>query len=480
MAVVHLRRAFAAALLALGLAGLLSGQSLAQNGPPVYVAPVTGIINPVQASYVDRVIADAERAGAAAVVLELDTPGGLDGAMRQIIQSILRSSVPVIVYVAPPGARAASAGVFITYAAHVAAMAPNTNIGSAHPVAVGEGGEVQMSDEMKAKVTNDAVAYIRGLAERRGRNADWAERAVRESVNVSASEAVQQHVVDLQASDVRQLLTLVDGGQVEVVNGTVTLHTAGAPIQRVEMNAIERLLHVISDPTIAYILLSLGTLGLILELSNPGQVLPGVVGGLSLLLAFYALGTLPVNFAGLLLIAFGFLLLVADVLSPTHGVLTVGGVLAFILGSLILFNTPDSAPFLHVSLAAIAAVAAILVAFSVFVLGAVARTRRRRVATGREALLGSVAEARTALNPAGYVHVEGALWRARAIGRPIEPGEKVRVVAMDGLQLTVAPVVESRPAETPEAGSVAAAVQPAEQPAEGRQDVLPEPSGSAR
>ena len=460
---VCLRRLVSALAVLLGLLGLAASAS-AQASGPVLVAPVTGIINPVQAGYVSRVIDQAEQRGAAAVVLEMNTPGGLDTSMRQIIQRMISSHVPVLVLVGPPGARAGSAGVYITYAAHLSAMAPDTNIGSAHPVSIGEGGESKISDEMKAKVTNDAVAYIRGLAERRGRNVDWAERAVRESVNVTASEAVQQGIVDLAAPDVRQLLEQANGRTVELAGTRTTLQTAGAPIERVEMGPFESFMHAISDPTIAYILLSLGSLGLMLELYNPGQVLPGVVGGLCLLLALYALGTLPVNYAGLLLIGFGFLLFVADIFSPTHGVLTAGGTIAFLLGSFLLFNTSDNAAYLRVSIPVILAMAAVLVGFFGFVVAAITRTRKRQVVTGREGLLGSRAVARTRLDPDGYVLLESELWRARSTARTVEPGESVRVLAIEGLALTVEPETAATPQPEPSAPTPASIDQPTESP----------------
>ena len=466
----RVRRSLYGLMVLIGLLLLAAGAS-AQDAGSVLVAPVRGIINPVQAGYVSRVIDQAEQQGAAAVVLQMDTPGGLDSSMRQIIQRILASRVPVIVYVAPPGARAGSAGVYIAYSAHVAAMAPNTNIGSATPVQVGEGGEVQLSDEMRAKITNDAVAYIRGLAERRGRNADWAERAVREGLNVTASEAVSQGVVDFQASDLDALLGQADGRSVETVAGPIVLQTAGVSIERTEMSAIEGFLHAISDPTIAYILLSLGSLGLMLELYNPGSLVPGVVGGLCLLLAFYALGTLPVNLAGLLLIAFGLVLFVADVISPTHGILTLGGLIAFVLGSLMLYNAPEGQPFLQVSMFAIAAVTLVVLGFSLFAVGAVTRTRHRKVVTGKEGLLGSFGEVRTPLAPAGIILAESELWQARTSGRALEPGERVRVVAVEGLRLTVEPAAE-------ELSEPAAEANPA-RPAESRSDApaaAPEPA----
>jgi membrane-bound serine protease (ClpP class) len=447
---LQIRRAFTVGLLVLGLVGLLGAAASAQSPGAVYVASVTGIINPVQAGYVDRVIDQAEEAGAAAVVIQLDTPGGLDKSMREINQRILAARVPVIVFVWPPGARAGSAGVYMTYSAHVAAMGPNTNIGSATPVMMGEGGEAQLSDEMKAKIQNDAIAYIRGLAERRGRNADWAEQAVRQGANVTAAEAVQQRIVDLQASDLQQLLERADGRTVDLASGPVPLRTAGAPVVPAEMNWVEQLLHVISDPTIAYILLGLGSLGLTLELYNPGSVVPGVVGGLCLLLAFYALGTLPVNYAGLMLLGFAFLLFIADLFAPTHGVLTVGGLIAFVLGSLMLFNAPEGAEFLRVSFGAIFTMAALFAGFFAFCVSAIVRGQRRHVTTGREGLLGQVAEVRTRLGPEGLVFVESELWRARTVGRAVEPGEDVRVLAVKGLELTVEPLsVEAPPAQAP-------------------------------
>jgi membrane-bound serine protease (ClpP class) len=445
----HLRRLICALALGLGLLGL-GGLAGAQSERSVVLAPVKGVINPVQAGYISRVIDQAEQAGAAAVVLQLDTPGGLDGSMRQIIQRMLASRVPIIVYVAPPGGRAGSAGAYITYAGHVAAMAPNTNLGSATPVQVGEGGEVRLSDEMRAKVTNDAVAYIKSLAEQRGRNAEWAERAVRQGENVTASEAAQLGVVDFVADDLASLLQQADGRTVQLSGGPVVLETAGAQIEPTQPSAIEGFLHAISDPTIAYILLSLGSLGLMLELYNPGSFLPGIVGGVCLLLAFYALGTLPVNLAGLLLLAFGLLLFVADVVSPTHGILTAGGLISFVLGSLMLFNAPDSAPYLQLSLPVVAAVALTVLGFSVVAVGSLARVRRKPVVTGREGLIGAPGLARTRLAPTGMVLVESELWQARTAGRSIEPGESVRVESLDGLVLTVRPESEqpAQPAAT--------------------------------
>ena len=435
-----------------GLAGVwlaaspATAQPAPAAGPPVLVGEIKGIINPVMAGYVSRVIDEAERANAAAVVFTLDTPGGLSDATRDINLRMLAARVPVIIYVAPDGARAGSAGVYITYAAHLAAMAPATNIGSATPVARGEDGEQQLSPEMRAKVTNDAVASIRALAEQRGRDAAFAERAVRDGANLEASQALRANVVNYLAADVPDLLRQIDGARVALASGEVTLRTADAPVQQAEMSPIEQFLLVITNPTIAYILLSLGSLGLILELYSPGSIFPGVVGGISLLLAFYALGTLPVNYAGLALLGFGLALVALEPFVASHGVLGLGGAVAFVLGSLLLVNVPDAAPFLRVSPAAIAATTALLLVFGLAVLGAVLAGRRRQVSTGREALVGAVGRARTDLAPGreGLVQVQGERWRAVA-GTAIRSGERVVVEGLTGLVLHVRPLASQPP-----------------------------------
>jgi membrane-bound serine protease (ClpP class) len=414
----------------------------------VVVGEIKGIINPVMASYVSRVIDDAEKSNAQAVVFTIDTPGGLSDAMRDINLRILASKVPVIVYVAPDGARDGSAGVYITYAAHLAAMAPTTNIGSATPVAMGDNGqEAQMSDEMKAKVTNDAVAGIRALAEQRGRNADWAEQAVRQGANLQATEALKQKVVNYVAPDMQDLLRQVDGAQVHLATGDTTLHTANATTRTAEMSALESFLLTITNPTIAYILLSMGSLGLLLELYNPGSVFPGVIGGICLLLAFYALGTLPLNFAGLALIAFGLVLFGLEPFLTAHGILAAGGAIAFVMGSLLLINVPDTEPFLRVSIFAIAAVTALFVAFFVVVVAAIIRSRRRKVVTGREGLLGATGVVRRAIEPgkSGIVLTQGELWRAVCPDGRLGVDDRVEVVGVDGLELRVRRVSEALP-----------------------------------
>jgi membrane-bound serine protease (ClpP class) len=397
----------------------------------VYVARVEGIIAPSLAEFFVSAIRKAEDGGAHAIIFELDTPGGLDTSMRIIIKEILRSPAPVIIYVSPSGARAASAGAFITIAAHVAAMAPGTNIGAAHPVQMG-GGEAD--EEMTRKVENDAAAYIRGLAERRGRNATWAEDAVRKSVSATATEALRLKVIDVVAENRADLLAKIDGRTVETGAGKITLKTKAARIVEVEMSFRDKILSVISNPTIAYILLILGMAGLYFELSTPGAVLPGVLGGICLILAFYAFQTLPINYAGLLLIILGVILFIAEVKVVSHGILTIGGIAALILGSLMLIDSP--APFLQISLSAILGVTAATTAFFVFAIGAVFRAHRRQPATGREGLVGQAGVARTRLNPDGLIFIRGEIWNATC-GEGVEPGEQVQVTSVAGLKLKV-------------------------------------------
>jgi membrane-bound serine protease (ClpP class) len=407
--------------------------------PEIVVGEIKGIINPVMATYVDRVVSDAERSNAVAVVFYMDTPGGLSDAMRDINLRILASRVPVMIYVAPDGARAGSAGVYISYAANLVGMAPATNIGSATPVAMDtNGGEAQMSPEMKAKVTNDAVAGIRALAEQRGRDPDFAERAVREGANLQASEALKANVINYIATDLPDLLRQADGARVHVSTGDITLRTTGVVTRRADMSAIESFLLTITNPTIAYILLSMGSLGLLLELYNPGSVFPGVIGGICLLLAFFALGTLPLNFAGLALIGFGLLLFGLEPFLTSHGILAAGGAASFVIGSLLLINAPDQ-PFLQISVVAIAGVTAVLLAFFLVIVTAVLSSRRHRVVTGREGMLGATGVVRRELEPGstGLVLVHGELWQAVAPDGRLSVGEPVIVQSMDGLLLTV-------------------------------------------
>jgi len=422
------------------LIGLLLAVSLtahAQTGSPrVDVLTIKGTINPVLTDYISRGIEQAEGTGANAVIIQMDTPGGLDTAMRDIIQSIINARVPVVVYVSPAGARAASAGAYITLSAHVAVMAPNTNIGAATPVALGSEGEAQMSEEMKRKVINDAIAYIRDLASRHGRNAEWAEKAVRDGVSATSQEALALNVVDMVASDLDTLIIQLDGRKVTLINGReVILNTRGAIINFVKMRLIEDFLYTIADPNIAYLLLSLAMLGIMVEIFNPGLIFPGIVGAISLLLAFFSLGVLPVNWAGVLLIALAFGLFIGEVLTTTFGLFTAGGVVSLVLGSLILFK--GASPLFRVDPWLIAAVTIVIAAAFAFVIQRAIRAHRKQAVTGREELIGKRAIVKVALDPEGTVFYKGELWSAISDKDRIKPGEEVIITAVDGLILHV-------------------------------------------
>lgn len=409
---------------------LLDGAPTA-GATTVAVATYDGVINPVAAEYLTHALTEAAAAGAEALVLKLDTPGGLDTSMRLMVKEILASDLPVVVWVAPEGARAASAGVFIALAAHVAAMAPGTNIGAAHPVAMGGG---EMDKTMASKVENDAAAYIRSIAEKRGRNVNWAERAVRASVSATEKEALALKVIDLVAPDLPRLLAAIDGREVVTAAGARRLATAGAAQHVIEMSTRLRVLRALSDPNVAYILMMLGVYGLIFELSNPGSILPGVVGAICLILAFYAFQTLPINYAGLLLILLALTLFVAEIKVMSYGLLTVGGIVALVLGSLMLIET--DLPFMRISLAVILPVALGTAVIVVVAVGSTVRAHRRPVVTGAETLIGAVGQARTDLAPRGQVQLHGELWEARAEA-PVARGDWVEVTGRDGLTLIV-------------------------------------------
>ena len=419
-----------AALLVAAVTGTVAAAA-ATRGPRVDVLTLDGVISPVTVRLVESAIERARADGSQALVIRLDTPGGLERSMRSIAQRILNAEVPVVVYVAPTGARAASAGVFITLAAHIAAMAPATNIGAAHPVAVGG----NVDKETLRKIENDAAAFIRTLALERGRNADWAEKAVRESVSVTEREALKLRVVDLVADSVPDLLEKIDGRTVKTTRGPVTLATRGVEVMPVEVGLRDRFLNVITDPNVAYILMMLGVLGLFFELSNPGVIVPGIIGGISLILAFYAFQSLPINFAGLLLILLGIVLLVAEIKVVSHGVLAIGGVIAMALGSLMLFDAPELSFRLSRWLL-LATVGAVAAAFLI-TMTAGARALRRPPMMGVHGMIGATGVARGALAPEGQVHIGGELWRAVADGGHVEDGRSVRVVDVEGLTLKV-------------------------------------------
>lgn len=399
---------------------------------------VQGVIDPVVARFVTTAIARAAEDRAELIVIRMDTPGGLDVSMREIVQSILSSPVPVAVYVAPPGARAGSAGVFITVAAHVAAMAPGTNIGAAHPVGIGG---VQIPSAQEEKIVNDAAAYIKALAARHGRNAAWAERAVRKSVSATDQEALKLKVVDLVARDLGELLGGIDGRAVATASGERVLHTRAATLRDRSMSLPERLLHALVDPNIAYLLLILGLWALVAEFSHPGLIVPGVSGVICLILAFVALGSLPVNWAGVALIVFAVALFLLDI-KVTGFALTAGGVVAFGLGSLMLYRpwkpASPAAPSFAVDLRLVAVTLLSLLAFFGFVVSKALRAQRAAVVSGVGALAGARGRAITPLAPSGTVLVRGEQWSAEAVGGRIDVGEEVTVLGSEGLRLRVA------------------------------------------
>lgn len=427
-----------AALLAL-VAGAAPVVAQATEPPEVRLLTIDGVINPLTARYLERELGEAA-SGATAVVLRLDTPGGLESSMRRMVEAILGAGVPVVVHVAPPGARAASAGMFLVLSAHVAAMAPGTNMGAAHPVTIG--GQ-QPDTTLAEKMVSDAAALARAIAQRRGRNADWAELAVRRSVSVTAREAVEIDVVDLVVEDLDALLARVDGRRVRTAAGVTVLRTAGARVVARPMSLPERILHAITDPNIAYLLTTIGIIGIIAELYNPGMIFPGVTGGIALILAFVAFGSLPVNWAGVALLALGIGLFIADLAAEGIGLLAVGGLVAFVLGSLMLYSplSPPSPamPEARVSPWLIAAVAAGMGALLLFVGRALLRARREPVAIGADALVGRVGVAESRLAPRGAVRIDSEVWSAAVEdgADAIARGEPVEVVGLEGVVLRV-------------------------------------------
>ncbi len=415
------------------LAGSLAAAPSEEKVPPIVVATYEGVINPVTAEYLHDALALAESLQAQAAVIQLDTPGGLDTSMRLIIRDISGSPFPVVVYVWPSGGRAASAGVFITLAAQVAVMTPGTNIGAAHPVAMGGG---EMDKTMKEKVENDAVAYIKSIAQQRGRNAKWAEDAVRKSVSVTENEALELKIIDLVAKDLPSLLDSLDGREVAMGAKTVVLRTKGAAVREFPIGWRLEMLKALSDPNIAYILMTVGTIGILAELYNPGAILPGVVGAISLILAFYSFQSLPVNYAGVLLMLLGIVLFILEVSVTSYGVLALGGVASMILGSLMLFKA--EAPFLKVSWAVILPVVTLATAFSLLVVGMGVRAMRGRPVTGQEGMVGLVGVARSDFSPHGQLLVRGELWDATS-SEPLKTGDLAEVVRVEGLKLHVKP-----------------------------------------
>ncbi|MDP7525084.1 MAG: nodulation protein NfeD [Dehalococcoidales bacterium] len=403
--------------------------------PTIDVLQAKGVINPVVADYIERGIEQAEETNAIAVIIQMDTPGGLDISMRDIVQDIVNSRVPVVVFVSPSGGRAASAGVFITVAAHVAVMAPNTAIGAAHPVNLGEGGEQQVSEDMAEKIVNDAAAYIRSIAEAHGRNMEWAEEAVRESVSATEREALELNVIDMIVPDLNTLISQLDGREITMLGGgMVTLQTEGATINHVVMNTVEDFLYAISDPNIAFLLLSLASLGIMVELSNPGLIFPGVIGAISLLMAFFSLGMLPINYAGILLILLAFGFFIAEVFTASFGLFTAGGIAALVLGSMIMFR---GGPLFQVNPWLVGSTAVVIAVVFVFVISRVIGALHRQPTTGWEDLIGKPALVKAALTPEGMVLFKGERWKAVAEEGRLEPGETVVIDKVENLKLYV-------------------------------------------
>jgi membrane-bound serine protease (ClpP class) len=406
--------------------------SVALFGGDVFVAQYQGIIGPISSRYIEKAIRRAEDAEGECLVILLDTPGGLDDAMRDIVKAELNAEIPVAVFVHPKGARAASAGVFITLAAHIAAMSPGTNMGAAHPVAIGK----KLDRVMKEKVTNDAVAYIEAIAKERGRNARWAARAVRQSVSASAEDALQLGIIDVVAKDLDDLLEKIDGREVSIKDESRILDTKDKAVQEIHLSMREQFLVRITNPNIAYILLTLGMYGLVYEFTHPGAIFPGVAGGVCLILAFLALQTLPVNYAGIALIVMGIIMLFLETRTPTNGPLSIGGIASMLLGSVMLFDT--DAPFLRVSWGVILPVVLFTAAFFLFLVYMTVRVMKKKPTTGKRGLVGECAEVKTAISPGkvGSVFVHGEFWDAVA-DEKIKAGEEVEVVEVEGMRLVV-------------------------------------------
>jgi len=418
-------------LLNLVLALLLPGSGATQEEKHVNLLTISSAITPVSARIIVQALEKSVEDSAQALLIQLDTPGGLDESMRQIVREILNSRVPVIVYVSPGGARAASAGVFITLAAHVAAMAPGTNIGAAHPVGLGG----QMDSTMLKKVENDAAAYIKSLAKKRNRNEKWAEEAVRKSASLAEYEALKKNVIDLVANDIRELLEQIDGKKIKLIEDQEkTLSTKGVVLNRIEISWRDRILEVITNPNIAYILYTLGMLGLFFELSNPGAIFPGIIGGICLILAFFAFQSLPINYAGVLLMVLALILFLLEIKVPSHGALTIGGIISMLLGSLLLIDSPF--PYMRVSLSLILVIVISTALFFIFAVGMGLKAQRRKPTTGEVGLIGQIAVARSPLDLEGTVFVEGELWKAIS-DQPVQTGEKVRILAVEHLTLKV-------------------------------------------
>ncbi|SHN34075.1 nodulation protein NfeD [Chitinophaga sp. CF418] len=398
----------------------------------VFIIRIDGSINPVSADFIHHCINKANAEKATCLVIYLNTPGGLLQSTRNIVHDLLEAPLPIVVYVAPGGAHAGSAGVFVTIAAHIAAMAPGTNIGAAHPV-----GLQGMDTVMSEKVTNDAAAFIRSIASRRNRNLEWAEQSVRKSLSITENEALEKKVIDLVAANQQELLNRIDGKGVNTSAGIKVLHTKYAQTETLQMGMTEKILSVLTDPNVIYILLLLGFYGILFELYNPGAILPGIVGVISLVIAFYSMQALPVNYAGLALIIFAIVLFVLEIKIISHGMLTIGGIVSLLLGSLMLIHSDSALESVRISLSVIIAAVTVTTLFFLFIIGAGLRAQRAKPATGIEAMVGETGEALDILNPSGNIMVHGEIWKAESVEGQIEQGEKIRIIAVKQLNLIV-------------------------------------------
>jgi membrane-bound serine protease (ClpP class) len=410
---------------------------------PLYAQKILSIkleatINPATADFIHRAIETAQKEQATCLLIHLNTPGGLLKSTRFIVSDILESPVPVVVYVSPGGAHAGSAGVFITMAAHIAAMAPGTNIGAAHPVST----QGEMDTIMSAKATNDAMAFIKSIAAKRGRNAEWGAQAVRNSVSLTEAEALENNVINLVAANEQELLTMINGKQITVSTGTVALKTKGATVHTLEMGWGEKMLNILSDPNVAYILFLLGLYGLLFELYSPGVIFPGVIGGICIILALYTMHTLPVNYAGLALIVFGVILFLLEIKIVSHGLLGIGGVISLLLGSMMLIRTDTTWHVASLSLAVIITAVTISSLFFLFVISMGLKAQRAKPAIGLEAMIGEIGQSLSELNPGGTVRMHGEIWKAISGTGLIAEGKKVVVTGFLNFTLQVEPYNE--------------------------------------
>ena len=398
---------------------------------PIYLIKYSGIINPIASEYIRSGIEKAEVEKAECVIIELNTPGGLEKSMRKIVQKEMNAKVPVVVFIYPSGSRAASAGVFITYASHIAAMSPGTNIGAAHPVNM----EGKIGKEMKEKITNDAVAYIKSIAEARGRNEKWAEEAIRKSSSISAKKAKEIGVIDILAKNLNDLINKLEGRKLQINSRKITLSLKDKKIKILSMSHIQNFLSRISDPNIAYLLFMIGFWGIFFEIAHPGGLIPGIVGSISLILALFAFHILPINYVGLILIIISFILFFLDIKLPSHGILTFAGIISFIMGSLMLINAKE--PYLRISRREIFFTSLVTISFFVLILGLVIRTMKRKPITGKDSMLGEYGIAKTNINEkGGMVLIEGELWKAFSKDK-IKKGEKVKVEKIENMVLEV-------------------------------------------